>query len=145
MRKTYDELIEFVTTPAFKAIHQELMMLDPRERPAYVARVLMQPDELARRGVTVPDGILIQRSSFGDRRPTLYAVKKYLPEKYHAAWENVNLTFDNEYRDTEVPREAELAWRPPLPVTFQNELIERGIDLQAAPSDLIPQSPVDTP
>ncbi|MCF3145767.1 hypothetical protein [Streptomyces platensis] len=136
MRETYDELIEFVTEPAFKAIHHELMDQPPQERPAYVARVLMQPDELARRGVTVPEGVLIQRSAFGDRRPTLYVVKKYLPEKYHGAWENVNLTFDNEYEDEEVPRAPELAWRPPLPVALQSELMEHGINLQSVPTDI---------
>jgi hypothetical protein len=76
MRQTYDELIEFVTTLEFRAIHAELMSLAEEDRPAFVIEVLLRHEELQRRGVTVPDGILIETSVFGDRRPTLFAVKK---------------------------------------------------------------------
>ena len=38
--------------------------------------------ERAARGFTVPEGILIQASAFGDRRPTLFAVKKFLLKKF---------------------------------------------------------------
>jgi hypothetical protein len=134
MREAYDELIDFVTTPAFKAIHEELMSLPRQDRPTFVASVFLRPEELAKRGVRVPDGILIQTSAFGDRRPTLFAVKKFLPSRYHGAWENVNITFDNEYDDEEVSRDPEAAWRRPLPVALQNAAIAGDVDLESLPS-----------
>ncbi|RST13001.1 hypothetical protein E2C00_16670 [Streptomyces sp. WAC05374] len=135
MRRTYDELIEFVTTPEFQAVHDELMELQESERPEFVQRVLLDPEELRSRGVMVPSGILIQMSAFGDRRPTLYAVKKFLPEKYHRAWENVNLTFNNSYDESAIPSDAEASWRAPLPVALQNELIAQKVDLRVVPSE----------
>jgi hypothetical protein len=135
MRETYDELIEFVTTPGFRAMHRELMSLPPPERPAFVGRIIMQPFELGRRGIQVPEGILIETSAFGDRRPTLFVVKKYLPARYRGAWENVNITFDSEYEDAKVSRDPMDAWRPPLPVALQNAALAGDIDLEALPNE----------
>jgi hypothetical protein len=131
MRQYYDRLIAFVTTPQFKAIHQELYSLPSEDRPRFVQTVILQPTELAKRGIIVPKGILIQTSAFGDRRPTLFAVKIFLPEKFHKAWENVNITFDNEYEDNQVSKDPQMAWRPPLPVELQNSLISKGADLES--------------
>jgi hypothetical protein len=134
MRDLWDELIAFVTTPSFTAVVTELMALPRAERPGYVARVLLRPEELARRGVEIPEGVLIQTSSFGDRRPTLFVVKKFLPAKYHGAWENLNITYDNEYDDHEVTRDPEAAWRRPLDVALQNVALAGDVDLEALPS-----------
>jgi hypothetical protein len=136
MRSTYDELIEFISTPEFKAVHTELMALPEKDRPEFVQKVLLDPEELRRRGVEIPSGILIQMSAFGDRRPTLFAVKKFLPEKYHGAWENVNLTFSNTYDEDAISRDPQMAWRAPLPVALQNELIAQQVDLESVPSEL---------
>jgi hypothetical protein len=133
MRSAWDELIQFVTTPAFKAVHEELMTLPEPDRPGFVARVLLSREELQRRGVDVPADILIQTSAFGDRRPTLFAVKKLLPTKYHAAWQNVNITVDNKYSDDQVSRDPSTAWRPPLPVALQNAALAGGLDLETLP------------
>jgi hypothetical protein len=111
------------------------MSLPEGDRPEFVAQVFLDPNELARRGVEVPLDVLIQTSAFGDRRPTLFAVKKFLPEKYQAAWENVNLTFGT-YDEAAVLNTPEASWRPPLPVQLQNALIARGIDLECAPVEL---------
>jgi hypothetical protein len=133
MRSTYDELISFVSQPAFRAVYEELRALPPSQRPKFVNDVLVNRQELMRRGVDIPDGILVQTSAFGDRRPTLFAVKKFLPEKFHAAWENVNLTFDNEYADDAVSRDPGLAWRKPLPVSLQSQLIAEHAELDDYP------------
>lgn len=133
MRQTYDELIAFVTQPAFQAVYKELRELPVTNRPAFVNTVLLRPGELEKRGVRVPAEILIQTSAFGDRRPTLFAVKKFLPTKFHDAWENVNLTFDNEYEDEDVSRDTAIAWRKPLPVGLQSALIASDIELESAP------------
>ncbi len=130
MRVIYDELIDFVTMPAFKVIIDECASLHPQERPAFVLSVLLNKEELERRGVHVPDGILIQRSAFGDRRPTLFCVKKYLPEKYSNVWQNVNLTFDNKFIDESVSRAPEIAWRKPLSIHEQAQIMASGGDLE---------------
>jgi hypothetical protein len=135
MRQTYDELIAFVTTPAFVALHDHMMALDPKDRPGFVTSVVMNRDELSKWDIVVPDGILIQTSAFGDRRPTLFAVKKFLPRKYHVVWENLNWTFDNDREKLNVPRSLDKAWRPPLPVVLQNRLMANGEDLQAVPAE----------
>lgn len=130
MRETYNELIEFVTTPAFKAVMAEFGELNSTERPAFVMSVLLNKEELARRGVIAPEGLLIQRSAFGDRRPTLFCVKKFLPEKYKDVWQNVNLTFDNLFPDDSVARTPEIAWRAPLPVDLQATAMAEGKGLE---------------
>ncbi len=135
MRKTYAELIDFVTSPEFKAVWEELGSLRPEERPDFVRSVLLNKEELKKRGVVPTEGILIQRSAFGDRRPTLFCVKKYLPEKYHSTWENVNLTFDNPFNQEDISRKAEVAWRRPLPVEVQSQLMASGIDLEELDDD----------
>src|SRR2546426_12212852 len=70
MREAYDAIIGFVTTPQFAAFYNELMSLDQKARPKFIRDVLFTPDELRRRGIAVPEDILIQTSAFGDRRPT---------------------------------------------------------------------------
>ncbi len=134
MRVTYDELIDFVTTPEFRAIMKEFGDLHSQERPAFVVSVLLDKEELAKRGVHIPEGILIQRSAFGDRRPTLFCVKKYLPHAYTDVWQNVNLTFDNQFADESVSRAPELAWRAPLPVDLQAQIMADGGDLEKSVS-----------
>jgi hypothetical protein len=134
MLSHYEELLAFISTPPFRALYKELTELVPQDRPGFVTNVLLRRDELERRQVVIPDGILIQTSAFGDRRPTLFVVKKFLPQKYHGAWENVNLTFFNEFNHDELPDPA-LAWRPPLPVDLQNYLLAQGISLEAVPTE----------
>lgn len=122
MKDNYDDLINFVTTTEFREVFSELMNLTPHDRPKFVVDVFLDKEKLESKGVTVPEGILIQRSTFGDRRPTLFCVKKWLPKKYHHLWENVNITFDNPYDDEDVPRN-EKAWRKPLPTEVQYGLM----------------------
>lgn len=135
MRSYYSDILGFITQPAFQVAFSEMMALDPKERPGFVNDVWLEPEVLKERGMTVPDGILIQTSAFGDRRPTLFVVKKFLPEKFHSAWENVNWTFNNDFDDADVPYDAESSWRFPLSVAAQNALIEKGVDLQSIDDD----------
>ncbi len=126
MKHAYDELIAFVVTPAFQLVLSELYSLPMTHRPAFVRTVLLVGDRLRAKGVEVPEGLLILRSAFGDRRPTLFCVKKWLPARYQVYWQNVNITFDNSFGDDDVPRDAR-AWRRPLPVEVGAMLIERGL------------------
>ena len=129
MRETYGELIEFVTSPPFRSVVEEMDRLPPEARPTFVKVVLLNPGALHRRGVIVPEGVLIQRSAFGDRRPTLFVVKKFLPNMYRESWENVNITFYEQYDDADVSYDGALAWRRPLPVEVQSQLMTRGVGL----------------
>lgn len=133
MKEHYDQILEFITHPVFQDAFAEMMSLPSTERPRFVNDIWLEPSALHARGLEVPAGILIQTSAFGDRRPTLFVVKKLLPEKYHAAWENVNWTFNNDFNEEDVPSDPENSWRFPLPVATQNTLLEQGIDLQEAP------------
>ena len=118
MKENYSDLINFVTTKEFKDAFSDMMRLPQMDRPKYVIDVFLNKEALEAKGIKTPEGILIQRSTFGDRRPTLFCVKKWLPKKYHHLWENVNITFDNPYDDNEIPRD-EKAWRKPLPTEIQ--------------------------
>ncbi len=130
MRRTYDRIIAFVTTPAFQSVVAEMGALPVTQRPQFVQSVLLDDEALAARGVEVPSDMLIQRSAFGDRRPTLFVVKKFLPDEYSDVWQNVNITFDNEFLDEAVSRDPELCWRPPLPVPAQSDAMSAGLTLE---------------
>jgi hypothetical protein len=135
MRAAYDDIIAFVTAAPFATFYAELMSLDKTQRPKFIASVLFRPEVLRARGLEPPPGILIQNSAFGDRRPTLFAVKKMMPERFQSVWENMNLTFNNEYVDDDVSRSDTDAWRPPLPVALQNELLSAGKSLESEPTN----------
>jgi hypothetical protein len=85
------ELREFTETPQFQRVLAEMDALSFEERDLFVRRHLLVPGELERLGITPPEGILIQRSSFGDGRPTVFAVVKYLPNDYR----KVTITYDH--------------------------------------------------
>jgi hypothetical protein len=129
MRKAYDDLIEFATAQSFQHLLDDLYGLPEEARPIFVNAVILNRAALLERGISVPDDILIQRSSFGDRRPTLFCIKKYIPEIYHAYWQNVNITFDNNFSDAQVPRDRR-AWRPPLPIELQQAIVAKMIALE---------------
>jgi len=125
LQNTYAELNNFVLTPEFKSIIDELYSLSPHKQPEFVKSVVINRDELTRRGVNVPDGIIIQRSTFGDDRPTLFVVKKYLPRDYQVAWQNVNLTFDQVHDPGSVITDSK-KWKAPLPVPVHAALLAIG-------------------
>lgn len=130
MKEYYSHIISFITEPIFQELFYEMMCLNPKDRPSYVNEVWLNKEFLKEKGLEIPDGILIQTSAFGDRRPTLFVVKKFLPEKYHRAWENVNWTFNNDFKNEDVPFDSKNAWRLPLSVSVQNAIISNGLDLQ---------------
>lgn len=127
MRRCYDLLIEFVTSPSFEHVVEELYNLPQEQRPQFVAEVILDPVKLAARGVRVPDGVLLQRSTFGDGRRTLFVAKAYLPDDSRQVWENVNITFDQEPAG-EFRGAPDEAWRRPLPVPVQAALQAMGIE-----------------
>jgi hypothetical protein len=112
MRAGHRRIIKFITSDPFKEIIHEMNSLPSEKRPDFVKDVLLNEKELNRRGVEVPNNLYIQRSSFGDRRPTLFVVKTFLPEKFHQYWNNVNITFDDTDVDVEIVH-GEEAWQMP--------------------------------
>lgn len=129
MRKSYDELIDFIVDTPMKDIIEEMYTMPEDERPDFVSEKILNPEYLAGAGVSIPDDILIQRSSFGDGRPTLFVVKKYLDEDDRDIWENVNITFDQEADDGE-QKAPEVSWQKPLPPTVLSACQALGISGQ---------------
>ena len=93
IREGIEEIGYFIATPAFHAFLEELYSLPKDEQPTLVSDVILDPEQRAKRGITVPDGMLIQRSKFADGRPTLFCVTKVLPLAY--PWQKVTITFDS--------------------------------------------------
>jgi hypothetical protein len=83
----------YVSSAPFRGLLDEARPLDRTGRDLFVRTVLLNDDELARRGARPPDGITIQRSEFGDSRPTWFCLSKFLPEG--TLWKRVTLTFDH--------------------------------------------------
>ena len=82
----------FVDSESFKAALAEMWALPAEDRAGFVGDVLLSHDALAERGITVPPGLQIQRSSFGDRRPTLFCVTQAMTGK---PFKKLTITFDN--------------------------------------------------
>jgi hypothetical protein len=95
MKEIWREIYDFVSTSEFQLVLQDLYDLPIQERAGFVETVLLDKEVLMRRGVVAPEGLVIQRSVFGDGRPTLFCVSKLLPEQYGYCWEKLTITFDN--------------------------------------------------
>lgn len=94
MAAALGEIEQFVNTAEFQEVLRRLYGLPPQERPAFVSSVLVSKEGLRNSGVEVPEGMVVQRSFFGDQRPTLFCVTKKLPAGN--SWEKVTFTFENE-------------------------------------------------
>jgi len=129
MRIHYDKILDFITSPPFVSLMEEMSYISHLDRPQFVHDVLLNDAALRERSVEVPSGILIQRSAFGDRRPTLFAVKHFLPAEFSNVWQNVNITFDNEYLDGEISRNRDVCWRAPLSPELQALAMSEGREL----------------
>lgn len=92
VREGIEEIIEFVYRDEFQAVVKELYDLPNEQRDAFVRKVLLRPEQLAARGIAVPEGMIVQRSHFADERPTIFCVTKYLPDGKR----KVTVTYDAE-------------------------------------------------
>jgi hypothetical protein len=86
------EIMEFANTEEFQAVLKELYSEPYEERDEYVRKVLLDPQQLATRSVTVPEGMTIQRSRFHDGRPTIFCISKMVKGNLR----KVTITFDKE-------------------------------------------------
>lgn len=89
-----NRIADFVQSEPFRILLSELYDQPAKERPKFVEQVILNEAELARRGVQVPQGLIIQRSAFKDQRPTLFCVTEKTPKG--SLWEKTTFTFDNE-------------------------------------------------
>ena len=94
MKSVLDELFGFAKTDTFVALHKEMMSQPYEERGEFVKKVLLNEEALKKRGVILPDGILIQRSYFTDDRPTLFCLVKYLKDGKR----KLTVTYDNDWK-----------------------------------------------
>jgi len=94
MERSIGAIGQFVKRREFKQLLAELRAVPPSGRAEFVEEVLLDANELARRGICVPDGMVIQRSYFADNRPTLFCVTKRLPDP-NSKWK-VTITFDSD-------------------------------------------------
>ena len=88
-----DDIASFIDTPGFQGVLAEFAAVPGELRERFIRGVLINPEELRRRGVEVPEDITVQRSAFEDNRPTLFCVVKYLPE-IGKERKKVTVTFD---------------------------------------------------
>lgn len=86
------EIGTFCNSPEFQAVLQELYGKPYAERDEFVRRVLLDPEQLAARSISVPEGMRIQRSRFHDGRPTIFCVSKMVGGDLR----KVTITFDAE-------------------------------------------------
>jgi hypothetical protein len=93
VREALQDVEAVVVMPAFRALLAEMNRLPPKDRSAFVDSVVLNHKERAKRGVMVPDDMIIQRTIFADGRPTLFCVTKHLP--IGNPWKKVTVTFDN--------------------------------------------------
>lgn len=89
-RQSLLDITHFCRSDAFRHVLRELYDLDGPGRTAFVRDVLLDRDELASRGVILPEDMVLQRSAFADRRPTLFCVSKPLS----VGGAKVTITFD---------------------------------------------------
>jgi hypothetical protein len=85
------EIAHFVFTDEFRSMLSELYSKPVSERAEFVRDVMINPEEQDKRGISVPEGMAVQRSTFADGRPTLFCVTNYLSDGKR----KVTITFDN--------------------------------------------------
>ena len=93
IRESVQKIGQFVCRPEFQALVDELFSLDKKARPNFVLNVILNEEERRKRGIVVPTGMIIQRSTFADNRPTLFCITQRVP--LARPWDKVTITFDN--------------------------------------------------
>jgi hypothetical protein len=87
------EIIDFTSKKEFQAVLSEMFSLPPHLRSEFVELVWLDKTVLRMRGLENREDLVIQRSEFADKRPTLFCVSKVLPPGL--GWHKVTVTFDN--------------------------------------------------
>jgi len=85
------EIRDLITSDEFILLLDELYSLSPGDRDRFVREVILDEEALSSRGIEVPPGLKVQRSHFGDDRPTIFCVTKLLSDDIR----KVTYTFDS--------------------------------------------------
>lgn len=91
VRAGLEEIRDFITQEEFISVLIDLYDRAPEDRDQFVRETLLDENEMRRRGIVAPDDIKIQRSQFGDQRPTIFCVTKLMSDGVR----KVTYTFDN--------------------------------------------------
>jgi hypothetical protein len=91
-REGFLAIREYITSDAFISMLGELYDLPVEDRDQFVRTELLDVRRLAARGILPPDGLKVQRSQFGDHRPTIFCVTKLMSDNVR----KVTYTFDSE-------------------------------------------------
>lgn len=95
IQKGIEDIGEFISTPEFDILVNELYATSRNERAAFVIDEILDIEKMKDRNIKVPADMKIQRSHFDDERPTLFCVTKYIDGAY--PWHKVTITFDNDF------------------------------------------------
>lgn len=95
MKNSLLQITKFVNTESFQHMLQNLYDLPKEDRMSFVNDIILNPEELSRRQIHVPDDMIIQKSMFGDGRPTLFCVTNLLADPT----EKVTFTFYQDPND----------------------------------------------
>lgn len=98
VRRGLEEIRDYITTDPFVRMLEELYALQPSDRDAFVRTQLLDAAHLRERDITPPADIKVQRSQFGDDRPTIFCVTKLMSDGIR----KVTYTFDNDLALTTV-------------------------------------------
>ncbi|WP_299955360.1 hypothetical protein [uncultured Modestobacter sp.] len=91
-RAGLEEIRDFITTDEFITLLGDLYDRAPEDRDEFVRTELLDSARLRARNITIPEGMKIQRSQFGDNRPTIFCVTKLMPDGVR----KVTYTFDSD-------------------------------------------------
>jgi hypothetical protein len=91
VEQTMRAINAFIAQAPFQAMLREMRRLPAEERRRFVEEVVINPAAHAERGITVPPGMIVQRSVFMDGRPTLFCVAKHLRDGAR----KMTVTFDD--------------------------------------------------
>nr|MDT0661136.1 hypothetical protein [Micromonospora sp. DSM 115978] len=81
MRQELENIRDFVTTEPFLDLVDHVYSLPVENRDEFVRTVILDTERLREEwNVVPPDGIKLQRSQFGDNRPTIFCVVKPLAD-----------------------------------------------------------------
>jgi hypothetical protein len=93
-----EEIGDFIVQSEFQSLLAELYALPHEARLRFVQDIIIDNEQRLSRGIKVPEGMVIQRSTFADGRPTLFCVSKILPLAY--PWHRVTITFDSSLEES---------------------------------------------
>lgn len=88
----FRRVLDFCNSAPFRSVVSELMGIPEDLRHDFVEIVMLSNDQLAKRGISVPSYLKIQRTQFYDERPTLFCVTH---EVDVGPWKKLTVTFDN--------------------------------------------------